>query len=87
MVQELIDQHGLSAADIAKGIGATIQEIDVLYQNNIFKARNLESYRYSEAWTVEKADKATVVEANRSGNRQRRLRRRLCVQRVGDEVI
>lgn len=50
MVKELIDRHGLSREDIAKGIGATRDEVDLLYQDGVFKARKLAEYRYSKAW-------------------------------------
>ncbi|MCG3198581.1 MAG: putative protein YbdM [bacterium] len=50
IVQELIDTHGLDPQQIATGIGAPIQEVHLLYQNSIFKAKNLDKYRYSKAW-------------------------------------
>lgn len=50
IVKELIDQHGLDPAEVGKGIGASKQEIDLLYQDGIFQHRNLKDYRYSKAW-------------------------------------
>lgn len=50
MVKELIDKHGLDRQQIAREIGGTLDEVDLLYQDGIFKARNLKDYAYSQAW-------------------------------------
>lgn len=50
LVKELLDVHGLSREEVAKGIGAGLDEVDLLHQDSIFKARNLKDYRYSKAW-------------------------------------
>ena len=50
LVSELIDVHSMSRKQIAKGIGATLKEVDLLYQKSVFKAKKLETYRYSQAW-------------------------------------
>lgn len=50
LVQSLIDEHGVNPLDLARDIGATKEEIDLLYQDSIFKAKNLDKYRYSKAW-------------------------------------
>ncbi|HLK60327.1 MAG TPA: ParB N-terminal domain-containing protein [Chthonomonadaceae bacterium] len=50
LVKSLIDEHGCSPAEVAREIGATRDEVDLLYQDSIFKARNIEHYRYSRAW-------------------------------------
>lgn len=50
MVKELIDVHGLDPAEVGQGIGADKAEVDLLYQDGIFKHRNLKEYRYSKAW-------------------------------------
>jgi ParB-like chromosome segregation protein Spo0J len=50
IVKELIDKHGCDPQEIAQGIGATRDEVDLLYQDSIFKARNIKDYRYSKAW-------------------------------------
>ncbi len=50
IVQQLVDDHGLLPEEIAKGIGANADEVDLLYQNSIFKARNLADAPYSKAW-------------------------------------
>ncbi len=50
LVKSLIDEHGCSPQEVAKEIGATRDEVDLLYQDSLFKARNIEHYRYSKAW-------------------------------------
>lgn len=50
LVQQLINDHGCSREEVAAGIGANLDEVDLLYQNSIFKARNLENAPYSKAW-------------------------------------
>lgn len=50
MIKELIDKHHVDPKQIADEIGATKEEIDLLYQDGVFKARNLKDYKYSKAW-------------------------------------
>lgn len=50
LIVSLIDEHGLFPEEIAVGIGATRDEVDLLYQDGVFKARNLQSMEYSRAW-------------------------------------
>ena len=50
MVRELIDKHHCDRAEVAAQIGATLDEVDLLYQSSIFKSKGLDKYRYSEAW-------------------------------------
>ena len=50
MIRELIDRHKWSNADVAKEIGATVKEIDLLYQESVFKMKNIKGYKYSKAW-------------------------------------
>jgi hypothetical protein len=50
LVQSLIDQDGIDPDEVARQIGAARSEVDLLYQNNVFKQRNLADYRYSRAW-------------------------------------
>jgi ParB-like chromosome segregation protein Spo0J len=53
IVRELIDEHAYDPQQIAQNIGATLEEIDLLYQDGVFKMKNIESYRYSKAWYPE----------------------------------
>ena len=50
MVKELIDEHKWEVKDIATELGASTKEIDLLYQDGVFKLRNIKNYKYSNAW-------------------------------------
>ena len=50
IIHELIDTHNLDPAEIAAEIGATKDEIDLLYQDNVFEAKKIASWEYSSAW-------------------------------------
>lgn len=50
IIRELIDVHGLTPEEIMRGIGASREEVDLLYQEDVFKARNIANWRYSRAW-------------------------------------
>ncbi len=41
LVKALIDRHGLDRQQIAQEIGATLDEVDLLYQDGVFKARKI----------------------------------------------
>ena len=50
IVHQLINEHGLDPQEIAVEIGATAAEVDLLYQDGVFKAKNIDQYAYSRAW-------------------------------------
>ena len=50
MVTELIDVHKLDKQELALELGATMEEIDLLYQEGVFTHKNIANYRYSKAW-------------------------------------
>ncbi|MDC7784792.1 ParB N-terminal domain-containing protein [Rhodoplanes sp. TEM] len=50
IVRELIDVHHCDPQEVAIEIGATRDEIDLLYQDGVFKKKNIADYRYSFAW-------------------------------------
>lgn len=50
IVHQLIDEHKLDPEQIAQEIGATRDEIDLLYQDGVFKMKNIKDYKYSKAW-------------------------------------
>jgi ParB-like chromosome segregation protein Spo0J len=50
IIHQLIDTHKLDPMVIAKEIGATKDEIDLLYQDGVFKMKNIKDYKYSNAW-------------------------------------
>ena len=47
---ELMDVHHYDAQQIAIEIGATRDEVDLLYQDGVFKKKDIANYRYSKAW-------------------------------------
>jgi ParB-like chromosome segregation protein Spo0J len=50
IVHELIDVHHFDPAQIAVEIGATRDEVDLLYQDNVFEARDIANWTWSKAW-------------------------------------
>lgn len=50
IVRELIDVHHCDPQEVAIEIGATKDEIDLLYQEGVFKMKNIADYKYSRAW-------------------------------------
>jgi len=50
LVRTLIDELACDEQEVAKGIGASIDEVRVLYQEDIFQAKGIANYRYSDAW-------------------------------------
>lgn len=50
IVRELIDVHHCDPQEVAIEIGATKDEIDLLYQDGVFKMKNIEAWRYSKSW-------------------------------------
>ncbi len=50
LVRELVDTHGLDLQELADEIGATVAEIELLYQRGVFDVKKIKDYRYSRAW-------------------------------------
>jgi ParB-like chromosome segregation protein Spo0J len=50
IIHQLIDEHNLDPDEIAQEIGATKDEISLLYQDGVFKMKNIKDYKYSKAW-------------------------------------
>lgn len=50
IVKALIDEHGLDAQEVADELGATRDEVQLLYQDGVFKMKNIKDYKYSKAW-------------------------------------
>lgn len=53
LVHKLIDVHHMDPDQVAVEIGATRDEVDLLYQDGVFKVRGVKDYRYSRAWVPE----------------------------------
>jgi len=49
-VTRLLNDFHVDPTWLAQEIGATKEEIDLLTQENVFKARKLQDHRYSRAW-------------------------------------
>ena len=50
IVRKLIDVHHMDPQQIMAEMGATREEVDLLYQEDVFKAKNIAGYVYSKAW-------------------------------------
>lgn len=50
LVRSLLNDFGVDPQQLAVELGATIEEVELLAQPDIFKARNLKDYKYSRAW-------------------------------------
>jgi ParB-like chromosome segregation protein Spo0J len=50
MIKELIDTHKYDVQHLSQELGASKKEIDLLYQDGLFKARNIKDYKYAKAW-------------------------------------
>lgn len=53
LVRELIDEHQLDPQEIADEMGATLDEVELLRQEGVFKHRNLDKAPFSRAWVPE----------------------------------
>jgi len=58
LVQQLVDDHGISYEEIMDGIGAKRDEVDLLYKGGVFKKRDLDHWEYSKAWYPEEVPTA-----------------------------
>jgi ParB-like chromosome segregation protein Spo0J len=50
LVRSLIDEHGMSRDEAAREMGMTGDEVDLLYQQDVFSAKNIKEWQYSKAW-------------------------------------
>ena len=50
IVRELIELHGVDRGTIAKEIGGTKDEVDLLAQADVFEAKGTKNWAYSQAW-------------------------------------
>ena len=50
LVISLHDEHGKTVEEIAEGIGAPKEEVELLLKSHVFKTRDLDNYEYSKAW-------------------------------------
>jgi hypothetical protein len=71
LVQSLINDHGCSREEVAAGIGADPGEVDLLYENSIFKARSLADAPYSRAWYPAETGKAATLTSRKAARASR----------------
>lgn len=50
IVQELIDVHKYAPKDIAREMGASMDEVNLLAQEGVFAVRDIPNHKYSKAW-------------------------------------
>jgi len=50
IVRQLIDEFGVERSVIAKEIGGTKEEVELLAQEGVFAAKNIAKWAYSQAW-------------------------------------
>lgn len=49
-VKEIVQKHKVPIDQLARDIGATLDEVQLLMQNDVFAVRDVENWTYSEAW-------------------------------------
>ena len=49
-VKEIVEKHKVPIDQLARDIGATLDEVQLLMQNDVFAAKEVENWTYSEAW-------------------------------------
>lgn len=50
LITKVINEHQYSKEKVARGIGASKDEIDLLLKQNVFKKLDSEHHKYSKAW-------------------------------------
>lgn len=50
IVHELLEVHGYAKDEVARQIGATKAEVELLAQDGVFQAANIKDWKYSPAW-------------------------------------
>jgi hypothetical protein len=54
LIWKIHNEYGYSRKQIAEGIGASNQEIDLLLQENVFTKLNIQNHKYNKAWVPRK---------------------------------
>jgi ParB-like chromosome segregation protein Spo0J len=50
IIDKLVTHYGIAKEGVAKGIGATKAEVDLLLAENVFKKLDIPNHKYSKAW-------------------------------------
>lgn len=54
IIKSLVNDYGLEPKYIAENIGGTIDEIELLLMDDVFKKLDIQNYKYSKAWEPKK---------------------------------
>ena len=49
-IKELLSVHRIPIDELAKDIGATMDEVELLMRGDVFESKDIENWTYSEAW-------------------------------------
>lgn len=64
LVKSLVADHGMAIETVAKEIGGSKAEVELLLQDNVFTQKNTQDHKYSRAWKPKMAvSEATPIEA------------------------
>lgn len=50
IVRELLEDHGMDPKDVAREMGAGLDEVNLLAQQGVFAVRDIPKHQYSKAW-------------------------------------
>jgi hypothetical protein len=50
LIKSVIQEYDYTVDQVKEAIGATRDEIELLLEENVFKALGIEAHKYSEAW-------------------------------------
>lgn len=50
IVRELLEDHGMDPKDVAREMGASMDEVTLLAQQGVFAVRDIPKHQYSKAW-------------------------------------
>lgn len=68
LVHALVDTHGYSIEQVAKEIGGSKDEVELLLQDNVFKQKDTQNHKYSKAWkprmVIKETDKIELKEVS-----------------------
>ena len=50
LVQQLVQDFGLTRNEVAQEMGMTLDEVDLLLMDGVFEAKKIKDWQYSKAW-------------------------------------
>jgi hypothetical protein len=70
IVRSLIEKHHYDRQQVAAEIGATLDEVDLLFQKDVFEKKDIQNWEYSKAWVPHESsgDKAGEAAARAVSN-------------------